>query len=194
MLSLALLIICLGDWLKKQQSDTVTVRQVTTVSVPPPPPPPSPPTQVINSSPVVSLQVQGQGAVLQKMDIDIPPIEVTKPQEMVIENVNTQWQSLEVNWNAFELDALDGLPTLLTPLRVTFPKSLSRRGVNKALIKLDVMIDENGQVTLIEVTSNPYPELVSEIQKLVRNSRFSPPQKDNEPARARFIWPIEISS
>ncbi|WP_340679091.1 hypothetical protein [Paraglaciecola sp.] len=194
MLLLALAILGLSHWLKTQSSPTLLVREVSTMSLPPPPPPPVPRQQQMTDNAAVSLQVEGQGAVIQKMEIDLPPLDLFKPQEMQIDPMNTQWQSLEVNWDAFELDALDSLPTLLTPLRVTLPKSLSRQGIDKALIKLDVMIDEGGQVTLIEIASNPYPELVTEIQKLVRNSRFSPPQKDHEPARARFIWPIEIKS
>ena len=194
MLTLALLVLWLSHWLKTQTSPTLLVREVSTLSLPPPPPPPAPRQQQTADNSAVSLQVEGQGAVMQKMDIELPPLELFKPQEMQIDPMNTQWQSLEVNWNAFDLDALDNLPTLLTPLRVTFPKSLSRQGIDKVLVKLDVMIDEGGQVTLIDIASNPYPELVPEIQKLVRNSRFSPPQKDHEPARARFIWPIEIKS
>ena len=194
MLTLALLVLCLSHWLKNQSSPTLLVREVSTLSLPPPPPPPTPRQQQTADNATLSLQVEGQGAVMQKIEIELPPLDLFKPQEMLIDPMNTQWQSLEVNWNAFDLDALDNLPTLLTPLRVTFPKSLSRQGIDKALIKLDVMIDEAGQVTLIDIASNPYPELVPEIQKLVRNSRFSPPLKDHEPARARFIWPIEIKS
>ena len=194
MLLMALVILGLSHWLKTQTSPTLLVREVSTLSLPPPPPPPVPRQQQSADNAVVSLQVEGQGAVLQKIEIDMPPLDLYKPQDMQIDPMTTQWQSLEVNWDAFDLDALDGLPTLLTPLRVNLPKSLSRQGIDKALIKLDVMIDEDGQVTLIEIASNPYPELAGEIQKLVRTSRFSPPQKDHEPARARFIWPIEIKS
>ncbi|KXI27707.1 energy transducer TonB [Paraglaciecola hydrolytica] len=194
MLLMALVILGLSHWLKTQTSPTLLVREVSTLSLPPPPPPPVPRQQQSADNAAVSLQVEGQGAVLQKIEIDMPPLDLYKPQEMLIDPMTTQWQSLEVNWDAFELDALDSLPTLLTPLRVTLPKSLSRQGIDTALIKLDVMIDEGGQVTLIEIASNPYPELAGEIQKLVRTSRFSPPQKDHEPARARFIWPIEIKS
>ena len=194
MLAMALLIMGLSHWLKSQASPTLVIREVSTVSLPPPPPPPVSRQQQNVATTNLSIQVEGQGVALQKIDIDLPPLDLHQPQDMHIDPVATQWQSLEVNWNAFELDALDSLPTLLTPLRVTMPKSLSRQGIDKALIKLDVMIDESGQVTLIEIASNPYPELVGEIEKLVRNSRFSPPQKDQEPARARFIWPIEIKS
>lgn len=194
MLSIALIFMGLSDWLTTQTAAPLVIRQLSTVSVPaPPPPPPAPSMQDVSTAEVV-LQVEGQGAAMPVIEFEIRPLDLFKPREVNIDPSNTQWQSLDVDWNALDLDSLDSMPTLLTPLKVMFPKSLRHRGINKALVKLDVMIDENGQVTLIEVASNPYPELNSEIQKLVRNSRFSPPQKDNEPARARFIWPIEISA
>ncbi|MFA3791889.1 energy transducer TonB [Aliiglaciecola sp. SL4] len=193
MLSIALLIMWMSDWLKAQTDETLVVRTVSTVNLPPPPPPPPPQQTQEISQANVELQVQGEGASMPVIEFDVKSIDSLKPQEVHIDPLNTQWQSLEVDWNAVGIESLDSVPTLLTPLVVDFPKSLQRRGITKTLVKLDVMIDEEGQVTLINVASNSYPELNPEIRKLVRKSRFSPPQKDNEPARARFIWPIEIS-
>lgn len=193
LLTIALIILWLGHWLKLTTSDTVTIREVAVLSSPPPPPPP-PPVQQPMVDTAVDVQVQGAGPALQMLNIKQKPIDIAKPDVLALDTSDTQWQSLEVNWDAFDLNDLDTLPTLLTPVRAVFPKSLSRRGVKFALIKLDVMIDEKGQVSLIGVVENPYPELNGEIQKVVRNSRFSAPQKNNEPVRARFIWPIEIKS
>ncbi|GAB2676816.1 energy transducer TonB [Aliiglaciecola aliphaticivorans] len=193
MLSMALFIMWMSDWLKTQTDETLVVRTVSTVNLPPPPPPPPPQQTHEVSQTDVQLNVQGEGATLPVIEFDVQSIDLLKPQEINIDPLNTQWQSLEVDWDAVGIESLDAVPTLLTPLVVDFPKSLQRRGVTKTLVKLDVMIDEEGKVTLINVASNSYPELNQEIRKLVRKSRFSPPQKDNEPARARFIWPIEIS-
>lgn len=127
------------------------------------------------------------------LTVDRPEIKLNKPDVPKIETTQTQWQSLEVDWDAFDLDVLDSMPVLLTPIRAVIPRSLESRGINHILVKLDVLIDEQGQVTLIDVVQNPYPELASEIQKIVRTSRFSAPRKGDVPVRARFIWPIEIS-
>jgi len=56
------------------------------------------------------------------------------------------------------------------------------------------MIDEQGHLTLIDIVENPYSELREVIQRLIRNTRFSAPTKDNLPVRARFIWPVEITA
>ena len=194
-LSLALIILWLGHWMQTALPEKVTVREISLLAPPPPPPPPPPPqtvqTQQVEQS--VQVQVQGVGPALPMFTIDRPEIEGRQPQVMEIQATQTEWQSLEINWEAFTLDDLDTLPALLTPIRAVIPKSLERQGINSILIKLDVVIDEAGEVTLVRVVENPYPELASEIRKIVQSSRFSAPKKGDEAVRARFIWPIEIA-
>lgn len=189
-LMLALFTLWLGHWLPAKVPTKITLREVKMVLPPPPPPPPPPAQHQVVETPV-SLQIQGAGPAIPLIEVK-QNIEPIKPEIPVIDTHNTQWQSLEIDWNAFDLNQLDGFPNLLTPLRITFPKSLSRRGVTRVLVKLDVVIDEQGQVTLVDIIENPHPELTTEIQRLVRNSRFSAPKKDGQPVRARFIWPVEI--
>ena len=188
-----LFLLWLSDVIKQTTSPDVMVRSISTVALPPPPPPPPRPKKISQPT-ALSVQVEGQGAAIQTIDIPPPPFDKLPPPEMDINPIDTQWQSLEVDWQVLDLNALDDLPTLLTPIRVVFPKSLTRRGVKEALVKLDVMIDESGQVSLKAITSNPYPELDAELRKLIRGSRFTPPKKDNDPVRARFIWPIKIKA
>ena len=191
LLAVGLLTLWLGQWVSVTQPEQLSVREIALASPPPPPPPPPSVVQLVQQA-TVSVQIPGAGPSLTMLEI-APRLDIKKPSEPVIESQPSQWQSLDIDWDAFALNDLDGFPSLLTPLRVNFPKSLSRRGVKHVLIKLDVMIDEVGQVTLIDVVENAYPELASEIQRLVRQSRFTAPQKDGEPVRARFVWPIEIT-
>lgn len=188
----ALSLLFLGYWLPDRVQDTIEVREVA-IAVPPPPPPPPPTVQQNVVETPVNLQIQGSGPVLQMVEVE-PNIEISPPEIPDIVTETTQWQSLEVNWDAFDLNQLDSLPSLLTALRVNFPRSLSRQGIDEVLVRLDVVIDEEGRATLVEIVENPYPELRSEIERLVRNSRFTAPQKENENVRARFIWPVEIKS
>ena len=191
-LSLALFVLWFGQGLSQMPDDTVTVREIS-VSAPPPPPPPPPVVQQQAVQTPITLQIEGAGPSIQMAEID-QNIEIDKPDMPELAPQNTQWQSLEVDWDAFDLNELDGFPTLLTMLRVKFPKSLSRKGVKTVLVKLDVVIDQQGKVSLVKIISNPHPELEGEIQKLVSNSKFTAPQKDGQPARARFVWPVEIGS
>ncbi len=190
-LSLALFTLWLGHWLPASLPEKIEVREVS-LTLPPPPPPLPPLQQQVVETPI-SLQIQGAGAAIPQLDV-VKKIDPIKPDVPVIDFRETQWQSLDVNWDAFDLNQLDGLPNLLTQLRVKFPKILSRQGITRVLVKLDVVIDEQGQVTLVNVVENPHPELMGEIQRLVRNSHFTAPQKDNQAVRARFIWPVEIKS
>lgn len=190
LLSLALLTLWIGHWLPASLPEKIEVREVALMS--PPPPPPPPPQQPIVEAPL-RVQIQGTGASIPKVEAQ-QKIEPIKPDIPAVELRQSQWQSLDIDWNTLDINQLDGLPALMTPLRMRFPRSLSRQGIKRALVKLDVVIDEKGQVTLVSIVENPHVELLPEIQRLVRNSRFTPPKKDNQAVRARFIWPVEIKS
>ncbi len=191
MLLAALSLLWIGQWMPAALPEKVEVREIA-LSVPPPPPPPPPVVEQNVMETPVTVQVQGSGVSVEMTPVK-PNIQAMKPDLPKVETTQSRWQSLEVDWNALGLDDLDGLPNLLTALKVKFPQSLIRRGVDKVLVELDVVIDERGRLDLISVVRNPYPELHSEIVKLVRRSRFTSPTKDGNPVRARFIWPIEIA-
>lgn len=192
MLSLALLTLWLGHWLATSLPEKIEVREVGLILPPASPPPPPTVRQQAVITPL-SIQVQGAGVTIPPIDVK-QKIDLIKPHVPSLEPRQTQWQSLEIEWNAVALNQLDGLPRLITPLRVKFPSSLRRQGIKGVLVKLDVVIDAQGKVTLVNIVENPHPELVAELQHLVRNSRFSAPKKDNQPVRARFIWPVDIKS
>jgi len=191
LLALALVTLWLGHWFTANVQETIEVREINVAL--PPPPPPSPPVQQEVVETRLTLKIPGTGASLPKIDVK-QPIDPIKPNAPTLSNHNIKWQEIEMDWDAFDLNQLDELPKLLTPLQISLPKSLSRKGVDKVLIKLDILIDTNGQATLINIVENPYVELTGSIQKLVNNSRFSAPSKDNEAVKARFIWPVEIKS
>ncbi len=186
------LLLWLQEFSGKVLPEQVVVREITLAS--PPPPPPTPPVvqqQVTNTALV--LDVPGSGVAIELSHSDIT-LAIKAPELAEINLENKQWQSLEVNWDAFSLNDLDDVPTLLTALRVNFPKSLTRQGIHRVLVKVEVLIDEQGRASLINIVENPYVELAGEIRRLVRESRFTAPKKNDQVVRARFIWPIEIRS
>uniref|UniRef100_UPI0004670D02 energy transducer TonB n=1 Tax=Pseudoalteromonas sp. TB64 TaxID=1938600 RepID=UPI0004670D02 len=181
----------LGQLAEHVVQDKVIVREVAMVALPPPPPPSIQQQQA--NEPMQSLTVQGAGASIQAVKVKINSnLNVVKPDTPSIKVSTPQLQSISVNWDAFSLNQLDGLPTLLTPVKAILPKSLTRQGIDVFTVKLDVFIDESGKVSLIEVVQNPYPELKPAIDKIIKQSRFSAPKKEGETVRARFIWPIEF--
>jgi len=185
LLAFALVTLWIGHWFKHSVEDTIEVREIN-ISLPPPPPP-APPVQQQVVETTLTIEIEGTGASLPKIEVK-QPIDPIKPDAPTLNSNNIKWQEIEMDWDAFDLNQLDELPKLLTSLQVTLPKSLSRKGVKKVLIKLDIIIDTSGKPTLINIIENPYSELSPSIQKLVNNARFSAPTKDNEPVKARFIW------
>ncbi|WP_448245528.1 energy transducer TonB [Thalassotalea agariperforans] len=190
-LASVLALLWLGQLAERVIDDKVVVREIAMVALPPPPPPSTLPTE--SAEPMQSLVVQGAGAAIQAVDIKVQSkLAIVKPETPKIQTNAPKWQPMTVNWDAFSLNQLDDLPRLLTPVKARLPKSLTRQGITAFIVKLDVFIDENGRVSLIDVVENPYRELKPEIDKIVKQSRFSSPKKDGETVRARFIWPIEF--
>ncbi|MBB1372137.1 hypothetical protein H5058_15095, partial [Pseudoalteromonas sp. SR45-4] len=114
-LSAALLLLWLGQLAEHHMQDKVVVREIAMVALPPPPPPSV--SQQQTSEPMQSLTVQGAGAAIQAVDVKIKSnLSIVKPDTPNIKVSTPQFQSMNVNWDAFNLNQLDDLPTLLTPV------------------------------------------------------------------------------
>jgi len=192
-LSIALCVLWVSHNVIKNPEPVIVIREISLATLPPPPPPPPPVKQQQMVQSPVTLQIQGQGPSLKMVHVD-KKITIKKPDMPNMIATETSWQSLEIDWQAFKLSDLDGLPTLLTSLKINLPNGLIRKGIKRVPIKLEVMINESGHITLINIIENPYAELKSEIKRLIRGSRFSVPKRNNQAVRARFIWPLEITS
>lgn len=188
----ALLLIAYSRTLNLPNKQQLLVRQVDIGSVPLPPPPPPAPAPTSAAEPLLQLQLADASVSLAT------PPQITQPETRfklaapVLQTQQLNWQALDIDISALSLDQLDALPQLQTPLNASFPRSLTRKGITAALVKLDVLIDEQGRLTLLDIVQNPYPELANEIERLVRSSRFSPPTQHGQAVSARFIWPVEF--
>ena len=166
------------------------------VAMPPPPPPPPPLQQPTVTSNSLNLDVSGSGQAaplnLSKararadLHVEAPPVDALNKV-----NWNLDWDQ---DWNVFGLGELDQKPKLLTPINISFPDSLKRRGIRKATARLHVMIDESGRVTLKGIRHIDHPELRSGIHQVVRQARFTAPTKGGQPVRAEFVWPLELTN
>lgn len=192
-LTVLLTVIQLSKSTHSQTKEDLVVRQVS-VALPPPPPPPAQEQQQVNNSGVdidFSFNAQGLALKMAEQNVKVREIKVEKPpiDSLTQVNLNIDWTP---DWQAFGLDQLDQRPQLLTPIRVSFPHRLYQRGVNKALVKLLVMIDEQGQVHLQQITQLKYPELKPSLQQAISQARFTPPKMDGKLVKAEFIWPLEL--
>lgn len=183
----------MGHLTSVQETPELTIRKIDIATTPPPPPPPKNSQQVEQTE--LTMKVSGEGAAMDISELSVEPeLDIIKPDTIEISQNQTQWEMPEIDWDAYNLNDLDGKPALLTPIKVHFPKRLKRKGVTKVVVKLDVMIDEQGKVTLIDIVENPHHELDREIKRFVSASKFTAPFKENEPVRARFIWPVVIEA
>ena len=193
LMALSILGIFAGDWFASEYEPKVMVRNITQAFTPPPPPPKpiSQPTK--QNQPTIELNAAGKGPAidLTKLTIKQPPNPMISPPDFYHAPSDLNLD-LAIDWQAFGLGELDTMPVLLTKVKTTFPRSLARKGIKQVIVALDVFIDEQGNITLINIKEMPYKALLNSIHKLIRKSRFSVPTKNGQPVRARFVWPVEF--
>jgi len=190
---LALLGVFASNWFSTQYEPQVMVREVTQAYTPPPPPPKPVTRQTTPTQLTLDLNTAGTGPSLDITDLTIkePLKPMLSPPDFTHQTSDLNLD-LAIDWQAFGLGELDSVPVLLTQIKAIFPRSLARKGITKAKVSLDVFIDEQGSITLVNITELPYEELLDAIEKIIRTSRFSVPTKNSQPVRARFIWPVEF--
>ena len=183
----------LGNVLSHAQPDKVEIREIDIAISPPPPPPPK--AQRVMQETEVHMQVEGEGLTLAMNKLAVrPDIRINKPDMPNVSTTNPQWDIPDIELDAFGLSELDSTPTLLTPVKVRFPKRLKKQGITRVVVKLDVMIDETGDVQLLDIVENPHHELNKEIRRFVHASKFTSPHREDEVVKARFIWPVVIEA
>lgn len=188
----ALALLFINEWFAKRVDPEVLVREIHVASLPPPPPPPQP-QQTVETEQTLSLSFEGDGAAMDVslVKIDKPQLQLKQPPMTTQMQVNFN-TDLAIDWEAFGLDELDSIPSLLTRVKTKYPRALVQQGVMQVIVKLDVFIDETGKPTLVGVRSPHQQALSTAINKLVKTAQFTPPTKDGQPVAARFVWPVEF--
>jgi len=192
MMLVAVALLFANEWFAKRIDPEVLVREVHVASLPPPPPPP-PPQQTVQVEQTLSLSLEGDGAAMDVslVEVERPQLMLTPPPMTVQMNVDFS-DALNIDWQAFGLDDLDSVPSLLTRAKTKYPRALVKQGILQVTVKLDVFINEQGKPTLIAIRSKYQKELSNAINELVKRARFTPPTKDGQPVAARFVWPVEF--
>ena len=176
--------------------DAYVVREVA-VSLPPPPAPPPPAVEVERQASVPLDVSPGTQSLVPELRSEDLVLKVARPTIEAPAVTHTELDAdfeLTVAWEGFALSELDRIPRLLSEPSLSFPAALERRGVKRVTAELMVVIDERGQVLLREILSSSHAEINAQLPGLVRRSRFTAPQKDGKPVRARFVWPLVFNS
>ena len=87
---------------------------------------------------------------------------------------------------------LDGQPRLIRTGSTAFPSALSRKGVTRGTVTLEVELSERGSVRVRRVISATHSELVSGAKRVAAGSRFTAPKKNGRSVKAIMRWPITI--
>lgn len=186
-------ILSIQDLENNANSDTFIIRRIDVAL----PPPVAPPTPAHPKSTDVNLNLSNTSdGVAMKLELGtIKTEELLAPPEALQSLLsNNDWEfKWAQDWKALGIAELDSPPQVLSPIRAKFPKALLARGINRAMVKLHIVIDELGRAHLKSIHQNPYPELQATIQDTVRQVRFTIPNKNGAPVKAEFIWPVELS-
>lgn len=167
------------------------LRKVSTLSIPPPAQPPKAKSESRESD--IPLNVMGSGArikIAEMQPITVASFEFSAQTIKLVQSIDIVIPN--VDWQGFDLKELDDMPRLLTSAKINIPDRLKRKDSEKTKIKLEVSINEEGRVSLLRIVENSYPELNFEISEMVSRVRFTPPKRNGDIVKARFIWPLEV--
>lgn len=176
------------------QTDPRDLHRVRTVDVAPPPPPPPPP------DPPPPEEEQQEPDV-EDLSTPPPPISLSQLEAALNPGIGgALGQAVDLGAfgvapdasaeiQIFELGDLDRRPQRLRAVTPRFPPEFSVRGY-QGIIRVRIMIDEEGDVTVMEVVESTHREAVQPVRQALSQWQFEPPVRDGRPVRATYIQPI----
>ncbi|KXI27298.1 hypothetical protein [Paraglaciecola hydrolytica] len=193
---LALMFIALLLLLQQQvfePESELLVRKVELALPPPPTPPPPIKMQQQEISPQTpSINVTGLGGGPTMNFASVPSLglnnleKVEQPKFDI--NTLSVRQSMSVDFPIIEMKNLDKRPRLVSSQYVQFPPSLIRKGVKNVHTKVQIIIDDKGNVYIKKITDPVYADMVDVIRMWVKNARFTVPTKNGLPVQAVYDY------
>ncbi len=101
-------------------------------------------------------------------------------------------KSAPVAKSHYQASELDGKPRVIRHGTTSFPSKLSRQGITRGTVILEVELSTSGGVSIRRVVSSSHPDLVSSARRVASGARFTPPRKNGQPVKAIMRWPIII--
>jgi TonB family protein len=190
LLAATLLLIFLDGLMSVEPPARVTLREVALYDPPPPPPPPVPrQDQTREATPELSSARRQIPIELTTMDLGI---ELDAGTLSGI-GVGEDWGgAIDVEVGSVEFSDLDDTPVVLSSPLIRYPQELLDQGIKSFVVRLHILIDEQGRAYLISVIESDYPAYDTELRDYVSDVRFSPPTFLGVPVRTEFLWPVEF--
>jgi protein TonB len=202
---LSLLLVCSLTWLIlmldsiiQQQDEEVEIRQIHAFVPPPPPPPPPIKVETTTETPAApSINLLGVGEGPQMQYSDNPKLSYNRLEKIVKPEFNMNdldiRKELTLDLPLFEVKELDGVPKLVSSNHISFPKELSRRGIDRVETKVEIIIDQTGRAYVKKIIDPVYPEMIAVIRKAINNSKFTIPLKNGQPVQAVYLYSLNFS-
>lgn len=89
----------------------------------------------------------------------------------------------------FNVQDLDELPRPIRQVKMEPPNRFRQERIS-GLVKLEIMIDEEGRTTVRKIIESSHPDLEQPAREALRQWVWSPPKKNGEPVKARYVLPI----
>ncbi len=177
-----------------EPKDTLEVRSID-IAVPPPPEPPPPiRTQTHQQAPTPGINLLGQGSGPQLSYTDNPKLVLDNLQKIERPTFDSQnmdmTSTLSVDFPLLEVKELDSVPRLVSTNRVSFPRLLRDKGVDRVATKVEIIIDQTGKAFVKKIVDPVYPEMADIIRKAINDSRFTIPTKDGRPVQAVYLYTL----
>lgn len=174
------------------QKESVTVRSVDLTLPPPPQPPPEPKPRAETKAEAPSIDLMGAGGGPSLSYSDNPRLSTLSIEQIEQPKVDLGAidfdRSLSVNFPLLEVRELDQVPRLVSTNRISFPREMRRRGINRIATKVEIIIDQNGKAFVKKIVDPVYPEMIDIIRKAINDSRFTVPRKNGKPVQAVYLY------
>jgi len=182
---------------------TDIVYQRSAPHAPPPPPRTPPPPEEVEPE---EMLIQPKPPVLEQEAMDVEttqlelslapgmgvPLRMGVPNMPTIQKLNTVQEIKDI----FNFDEVDNPPSPLNAgqIRVDYPRELSRRGIFRISVVLEVIIDKTGKLKVKRLISSSYKHPKVEIiaTRTAEQIRFTISKKNGRPVSVLGRFPLEL--
>ncbi|HKJ89634.1 MAG TPA: energy transducer TonB, partial [Oceanipulchritudo sp.] len=89
----------------------------------------------------------------------------------------------------FNVQDLDELPRPVRQVKMEPPSRFRQERIS-GLVRVEIMIDESGTTTVRRILESSHPELEEPARRALAQWTWTPPRKNGDPVKARYILPI----
>jgi len=191
LLLLLLLIVSLDNVFEFAEPQVFEMREV---SIYQPPPPPPPPPQDSESSSLagsaINLARTANIVALDMMDLDVK-VEAGGAGDFGAGGWGIG-EGIGAGLETFDLSELDSAPVVIGAPPIVYPEEAVDQGVAEFLVRVHILIDEEGRTYLVRIVENPFPSFSVDLQTYVSAVIFTPPKRFGVAVRAEYLWPLRI--